>query len=128
MNSRTPSIEINSPNGPSKSMDAAAEQQFLKMALEHPDITCSEAPPEILEAAASEVEPTPFMEEYFAAGHAGWLALKHGRSIHLPKERMDRAIIVLWHRACLLNTARLLGQEMQDADKMFFSDEGLYGE
>ena len=109
-------------------MDAALEQNYLQMALDRPNITCSEAPPEILEVASSEVEPTKFMEEYFAAGHAGWLAMKHGRTIHLPKERMDRAIIVLWRRACLLNTARLLGQRMQDADKPFFSDEGLYGE
>ena len=109
-------------------MDPAQEQQYIKMATEHPDVLCSEAPVEILEAAASEAEPTKFMEEYFAAGHAGWLAMKRGRTIHLPKERMDRAIIVLWHRACLLNTARLLGQRMQDADKPFFSDEGLYGE
>jgi len=109
-------------------MDAATEQHYLQIALNHPNITCSEAPPEILEVAASEVEPTKFMEEYFAAGHAGWLALKHGRTIHLPQERMDRAIIVLWHRACLLNTARLLGQETHVADKLFFSDEGLYGE
>ena len=109
-------------------MDTATEQKYLQMALVHPGVTCSEAPPEILESAASEVEPTVFMEEYFAAGHAAWLALKYGRAIHLPKERMDRAIIVLWHRACVLNTARLLGQQMEGADKAFFSDEGLYGE
>ena len=109
-------------------MDAPTEQKYLQMAMDRPGITCSEAPPEILEAAASEVEPTPFMEEYFAAGHAGWLAMKYGRTIHLPKERMDRSIIVLWYRACVLNTARLLDERMQDADKPFFSDEGLYGE
>ena len=82
---------------------------------------------EVLEAAASEGEPTKFMEEYFAGGHSQWLAEKHGRSIHLPKDRMDRAILVLWLRACLLNTDRLLGQNMRDADVPFFSDEGLYG-
>ena len=109
-------------------MDAATEQIYLQMAMDLPIITCSEAPPELLETAASEVEPTGFMEEYFAAGHAGWLAVKHGRTIHLPKERMDRAIIVLWRRACLLNTDLLLGHQMQDANKLFFSDEGLYGE
>lgn len=98
------------------------------MAQEHADIPCSEAPIEILEAAASEVEPTDYMEEYFATGYSAWLAIKHGRSIHLPKQMVDRAIIVLWHRACLMNTARLLGQEMPDADKPFFSDEGLYDE
>ena len=109
-------------------MDAETEQTYLQMALDSPNITCSEAPPEILEAAASEVDPTIFMEEYFAAGHAAWLATKHGRAVHLPKVMVDRAIIVLWHRACVLNTDRLLGQEMQDFDRPFFCDEGLYGE
>ncbi len=66
------------------------------------------------------------MEQYFAAGHAGWLAIKHGRRINLPKEFMDRSILVLWFRACLLNTDRLLGQEPRDADKPFFSVDGLY--
>ena len=109
-------------------MDTLTEQNYLQLALSNPNVTCAEAPPEILEVTASEVEPTIFMEEYFAAGHAAWLSMKYGRSIHLPKEMMDRAIIVLWHRACLLNTARLLGQETRDSGKHFFSDEGLYGE
>lgn len=109
-------------------MDAETEQKYLQMALDDPNITCSQAPGEILEVAASEVEPTVFMEEYFAAGHAAWLAMKHGRAVNLPKEMMARSIIVLWHRACLMNTARLLGQQIQDSDKRFFSDEGLYGE
>ena len=109
-------------------MDTQTEQNYLQLALNNPNVICAEVPPEILEVAASEVEPTIFMEEYFAAGHSAWLAMKYGRSIHLPKEMMDRAIIVLWHRACLLNTARLLGQETGDSSKHFFSDEGLYGE
>ncbi len=107
-------------------MDPAQEQHYIQMAMEHPDILCSEAPVEILEAAASEAEPTKFLEEYFAAGHAGWLAIKHGRSINFPKEFMDRSILVLWLRACLLNTDRLLGREPRDAGKPFFSDDGLY--
>ena len=107
-------------------MDRAQEQNYLQMAIEHPDILCSEVPVEILEAAASEAEPTPFMEQYFATGHAGWLAIKHGRRITFPKEFMDRAILVLWFRACLLNTDRLLGQEPRDAGKPFFSDDDLY--
>ena len=107
-------------------MDPAQEKHYIQMAMEHPGILCSEAPLEILEAAASEAEPTPFMEEYFAAGHSGWLAIKHGRRITFPKEFMDRSILVLWFRACLLNTDRLLGQELRDADKPFFSDDGLY--
>ena len=38
----------------------------------------------------------------------------------------DRAILVLWNRAGLLRTDRLLGQSSADADKPFFDDEGLY--
>ena len=109
-------------------MDTQTEQNYLQLALGNPNVTCAEAPLEILEAAASEVEPTIFMEEYFAAGHSAWLAMKYGRSIHLPKEMLARAIIVLWHRACLINTDRLLGKETRDSGKHFFSDEGLYGE
>ena len=108
-------------------MDPALEQHYLRMAVESPGMLCSEAPAEILEAASSEAEPTKFMEEFFALGHAHWLADKHGRSINLPKVQMDRAIVVLWYRACLLNTDRLLGKESPDAAKPFFSDEGLYG-
>ena len=66
------------------------------------------------------------MEEYFATGHAGWLTVKHGRRISLPQNLIDRAILVLWNRAGLLRTGRLLGQENPDADKPFFDDEGLY--
>ena len=102
------------------------EEHFLRLAAEHPDILCSEAPPEILEAAAADAEPTKFREEYLATGYMGWLAQKFGRRIHPPKDRIDRAIIVLWLRACLLNTSRLLGQEDGDDNKPFFSDEGLY--
>ena len=55
-------------------MDPAREKHYLQMATDHPEILCSEAPLEILEAAASEGEPTKFVEEYFAAGHSQWLA------------------------------------------------------
>ena len=46
---------------------------------------CFEAPLEILEEAASEAEPTKFMEEFFAAGYTGWLSRKMGRQIHPPE-------------------------------------------
>ena len=107
-------------------MGRETEARYLKMALEQPEMTCADAPREILEAASAEAEPTPFMEEYFAVGHAEWLAVKHGRRISLPQNLVDRAIIVLWNRAGLLNTDRLLGQPSPDAGKPFFSDEGLY--
>lgn len=107
-------------------MEREREQHYLRMAAEQPGILCSEAPAEILELCASEVEPTAFLEEYFAAGHSGWLALKHGRRLNLPKLLLDRAIIVLYRRACLLNTDRLLGQPLRDGSAPFFSDEDLY--
>jgi hypothetical protein len=99
---------------------------FLKMAVEQPEMTCAQAPDLIVEFASAEAEPTPFMEKYFATGHAELLATKHGRRINLPQNLMDRAILVLWHRAGLIQTARLLGQEIPDADKPFFDDDGLY--
>lgn len=107
-------------------MDRETEARFLKMATEQPDITCGNAPEEILEAASAEAEPTPFMEGYFATGYAEWLAIKHGRRINLPQDITNRAILVLWNRAGLLHTDRLLGRESPDADKPFFDDEGLY--
>ncbi len=102
------------------------EQHFLRMAAEHPELTCADAPDEILEACAVEVEPTDFLEQYFAAGHSAWLAHKHGRSINKPQILVDQAILVLYRRACLLNTARMMDLPSPDADMPFFSDEDLY--
>ena len=107
-------------------MDRETEARFLKMALEQPTMACANAPDEILEAASAEAEPTPFMEEFFATGYAEWLAVKHGRRISLPQNLIDRAILVLWNRAGLLHTDRLLGQPSPDAEKPFFDDAGLY--
>ena len=87
---------------------------------------CGDAPAEILEACGVEVEPTDFLEQYFAAGHSAWLAHKHGRRINKPQVLVDQAILVLYRRACLLNTARVMGEVGLDADKPFFSDEELY--
>lgn len=107
-------------------MEPDREQHFLRMAAEQPDILCADAPDEILEACAVEVEPTDFLEKYFAAGHSAWLAHKHGRSINKPQILVDQAILVLYRRACLLNTARLMEQPSEYADQPFFSDEDLY--
>ena len=107
-------------------MEPDREQHFLRMAAEQPDILCAEAPDEILEACAVEVEPTDFLEQYFAAGHSAWLAHKHGRTINKPQILVNQAILVLYRRACLLNTARLMGQTSEYANQPFFSDEDLY--
>ena len=107
-------------------MEPDRERHFLRLAAEQPDILCADAPDEILEACAVEVEPTDFLEQYFAAGHSAWLAHKHGRSINKPQMLMNQAILVLYRRACLLNTARLVGQASEFAGQPFFSDEDLY--
>jgi len=107
-------------------MEPDREQHFLRIAAEQPDILCAEAPDEILEACAVEVEPTDFLEQYFAAGHSAWLAHKHGRTINKPQILVNQAILVLYRRACLLNTARLMGQTSEYANQPFFSDEDLY--
>ena len=107
-------------------MDSAMEEYFLQFAADNPEILCSEAPSEILETAAVEAEPTPFFEEFFAIGYSGWLAKKHGRRIRFPQERINAAILVLWYRAILLNTDRLLGTHEVDDSQPFFSDEGLH--
>ena len=107
-------------------MDPADEQRLLRLAAENPGMLCSEAPLEILEAAASEAEPVKFMEDFFAAGYTAWLSKKLGRQIHPPKDHLNRAIIVLYSRAGLMNTDLLLGLPVRSADQPFFSDEGLY--
>ena len=107
-------------------MDPVDEQRLLKLAAGNPGMLCSEAPREILEAAASEAEPTKFMEEFFAAGYSAWLSKKIGRQIHPPQDRLNQAIIVLYSRAGLMNTDLLIGLPVRAADQPFFSDEGLY--
>ena len=107
-------------------MDLSDEERYRNIAGDQPDILCSQVPQELLVEAASEAEPTPFFEEFFATGYIGWLANKHGRRIRPPQVQIDRAILVLWYRACLLSTGRLLGQSNEFDDQPFFSDEGLY--
>ena len=105
-------------------MDAAREQHYLQLAMDRPDLLCSEAPREILEACSADAEPTPFLEEFFGTGYSNWTYQKYGR--RLPKERINNAILVLWHRACRLHTGILTGVESPDRERPFFSDEGLY--
>jgi hypothetical protein len=105
-------------------MDSAQEAHYLQVALNNPNLLCSEAALEILEACSSEAEPTDFLEEFFAAGYTQWLLQKYGR--RPPQERVNNAIIVLWNRACRLHTSIITGVKDPDRDKPFFSDEGLY--
>ena len=107
-------------------MDSSDEERYMELAREQPGILCSEVPSELLTEAASEAEPTKFFEEFFTAGYIGWLELKYGRRLRPPQLQVDRAILALWYRACLLSTNRLLGHSNEYDDQPFFSDEGLY--
>jgi hypothetical protein len=105
-------------------MDTEQEAFHLELAVTNYSILCSEAPLEILEACAADVEPTPFLEEYFSAGYSEWSYQKHGR--RLPQSRINNAIVVLYNRSCRLHTNLITRIQDPDLDKHFFSDEGLY--
>ena len=107
-------------------MDPAREEYYLRMALNGPDVLCSEVPIELLEASSSVDEPTRFLENFFATGHTQWLAKKHGRRVQLGKDQLNNAILVLWLRACHLHTSHILHLSHPDLYRPFFSDEGLY--
>ena len=105
-------------------MNADQEAHYIELANNNSGILCSEAPVEILEACAADVEPTPFLEEYFSAGHSEWLYEKYGR--RFPQTRINNAILVLYNRACRLHTSAITGIDDPESSKQFFSDEGLY--
>ena len=46
-------------------MDREQEEYYIDLAAENPEMLCSEAPDEILEACAADAEPTAFLEEFF---------------------------------------------------------------
>ena len=97
----------------------AQEPEYVQMAEASPEMLCSEAPPEILEACALDNEPTPFLEQYFEAGIRAHARMEHGRE--LPQMFVNNAILVLWLRACRLYTNALLGVADPDLEKQFFS-------
>jgi hypothetical protein len=109
-------------------MDTAKEELYITMASENPNMLCSEAPMEILEAASyAGDEPTPFLRSFFAAGHTQWLTQCYGLpATAFEQERIERAALLLWVRACELYTSHVYGRPDPNWDKPFFSDEGLY--
>jgi hypothetical protein len=109
-------------------MDTAKEEFYITMASENPNMRCSEAPVEILEAASyAGDEPTPFLTSFFTTGHSQWLARRYGHPASaFDEERIERAVLLLWVRACELYTSHLCGRPDSNWDQPFFSDEGLY--
>lgn len=104
-------------------MDREQEGYFIDLAAENPEMLCSEAPDEILEACVAEAEPTAFMEEFLATGHTQWILLKYRR--RLPQAIINNNILQLWLRACRLHTNKLTGVPNPDLDKPFFSVEDM---
>ena len=100
--------------------------EYMAIAMEQPNILCSEVPPALLEAASWDgEEPSPFFVEFFTAGYTEWLAGETGQRIRLPREVLDQVVLGLWSRACFLHTSRLLGKDNSDWEKQFFSDDGI---
>jgi len=107
--------------------ETEAQQRYIRLAQEEPNMLCSQAPVEILRASAyAGEEPTLFLQEFFKAGFVQRLSEIFGRRMDFDQEIIDRAVFVLWYRACSLYTSHLTGRPDPDWDKLFFSDEDLY--
>ena len=105
----------------------ADEPAYLQLAMEQPQLLCSAAPPEILQACSfAGEEPTAFLRDFFAAGYTQWVWQTQGLRIDFDQERIARAVILLWIRACHLYTSLEYNRPNPDWAKPFFSDEGLY--
>ena len=103
------------------------EQSYIRLALERPEMLCAAAPPEILQAASfAGEEPTAFLRDFFAAGYTQWVWQTQGIRIDFDQERIARAVLLLWIRACHLYTSREYNRPDPDWEKPFFSDAGLY--
>ncbi len=104
-----------------------SEPAYLQLALDRADMRCSDAPPEILQAASfAGEEPTEFLHNFFAAGYTQWVWKTQGIKIDFDQERIARAVILLWIRACELYTSLVYDRPDANWGKTFFSDEGLY--
>ena len=103
------------------------EDKYIRLATDNPNMLCSEAPPEILQASSFATdEPTPFLFDFFAVGYNQWHLKTHGFRVDFDPERVARGVILLWFRACDLYTSLQYDLPHDDWDKEFFSDVGLY--
>ena len=108
-------------------MNHEQEEAYIQLAQDNPEILCSEIPVELLEAASfSGEEPSVFLTQFLTAGHQEWLARRDGGRYHYEPERIDRAVLLLWYRACHLYTSHIMSLDGAGWDQPFFSDEGLY--
>ena len=109
-------------------MNPEQAEAYIRIALASPNMLCSEAPVEILkECSYAGDEPTEFLTSFFSAGHTQWLEQTYGQpAAAYEKERIERAVILLWVRACNLYTSHLFERPDSSWESHFFSDYGLY--
>ena len=107
-------------------MSPEQEEQYINFARSNTELSCREVPYEILEECSyAGDEPTQFISTFLETGHVEWLFTKHGHR-HFEKERVDRAVLVIWLRACDMYICQISGMPFADINQTFFSDEGLY--
>lgn len=102
------------------------EPRYIQLASDNPNMLCSEAPPEILQASSfAGDEPTAFLFDFYATGYNQWHQKTHGFRIDFDQERVARGVLLLWFRACDLYTSLEYDRPHDDWGKEFFSDVGL---
>ena len=107
-------------------MSPEQEEQYINFARSNTELSCREVPYEILEECSyAGDEPTQFISTFLETGHLEWLFKKHGHR-HFEKERIARAVLVIWLRACDMYISQISGLPFAEINQMFFSDEGLY--
>lgn len=107
-------------------MNPEQEKTYLQFAESNTNLLCKDVPREILkECSFAGDEPTQFISTFLEIGHVEWLFVKHGHR-HFERERLDRAILVIWLRACEMYICHISEMPFFGVNDLFFSDEGLY--
>ena len=74
-------------------LNAHNQNEYMAIAMEQPNILCSDMPPTLLEAASWDgEEPSPFFVEFLSAGYQEWLAGETGQRVRLPREILDQIV------------------------------------
>ena len=104
------------------------EARYIQLAVDNPNMLCSEAPPEILQASSySGDEPTPFVFQFFATGYNQWYLTNRGFRLDFDPERVARGVILLWFRACDLYTSLEYDRPHTDWGRSFLVTRGCRG-
>ncbi|MEE2881566.1 MAG: hypothetical protein VX643_06160 [Chloroflexota bacterium] len=106
--------------------EPGTRRKIYNVARSNTHLLCKDVPCKILkECSYSGDEPTQFVSTFLETGHIEWLFKKYGHK-HFERERIDRAILVIWFRACEMYICHISNMQFTNVSEMFFSDEGLY--